>query len=727
MRKTVLVLVLAAALAGCGGNGSGGGDAGSGGTGGTSHGGSGGTAGSGGTGGNNTGGTGGNNTGGTGGSNTGGTGGSEPCPDSDDDGVCDEDDLCPGDDHADADEDGICDGNDVCPGEDDAVADPDHDLLCGDDDPCFGEDNVDDDADGVCDSEDACPGEDDAISDPDHDRLCADVDPCFGADNDHDSDGDGMCDDADLCPGDDAADEDGDSVCDGNDACPGEDDRLDQDSDGVPDTCDNCPTTPNPEQQDDHSYVAWPMPWRPPASGGTEVHLSSHGTTELLPIGFTFLSFDHAYSQFSIAADGFITLGEIAPSTCCSYGLPTNGPGSPEDAPRGVIAAGWTDLDASVGTIRWETRGTEPNRALVVEWDGLRYAGTDQTIHTWLVLYEGTNHIETFAANLPTQVAGGAPITRGAESPDGGVVTAIPSENAGAGGQTNSALLLFTNPGFDGRGDACSNACVDPDFDGLCDWQDTCPVGDDALDADSDGTPDACDRCAGSPEDDNDGDGVPDGCDACPAMPDGVDFDGDGQGDLCADACIGEDDSGDADADGVCDSNDMCPGEDDKLTSCPWLPGHAGGAVTSYDCPAGTWAQGFATRYDGNDDPMGLKLLCIGPERILYEVGEWGAVSEGLPESWTWCSGNEDAEMVGGYVGVGPLWTDAKYIAGMGLLCRSSTTGETWTVPPRKAPLGEYRNPCDGPGEVVVGMKIRTGWLIDDVQFKCGVVAVPNP
>ena len=114
----------------------------------------------------------------------------DECPDQDADGVCDEDDICPGsDDNLDSDGDGIPDGcdNDSCP---------------------------DSDADGVCDEDDICPGFDDNL------------------DSDGDSIPDG-CDD-NNCP-----DADGDGVCDDDDICPGFDDTIDSDGDGIPDGCDN--------------------------------------------------------------------------------------------------------------------------------------------------------------------------------------------------------------------------------------------------------------------------------------------------------------------------------------------------------------------------------------------------------------------------------------------------------------------------------------------------------
>ena len=82
--------------------------------------------------------------------------------DSDDDGICDEYDICVGADEVDSDGDGICDAIDPCPA--DALdTDTDGDGVCDDLDPCPVDAPDDTDGDGVCDSEDICP--DDPLDD----------------------------------------------------------------------------------------------------------------------------------------------------------------------------------------------------------------------------------------------------------------------------------------------------------------------------------------------------------------------------------------------------------------------------------------------------------------------------------------------------------------------------------------------------------------------------------
>ena len=268
------------------------------------------------------------------------------CPDSDDDGVCDEDDVCPGyDDNNDFDNDGIpnkcdcapdvpglpssfiisCDDgdpntiNDVyeigsceCKGEPiDGCSDSDDDGVCDEDDVCPGyDDNNDFDNDGIpnkcdcapdvpglpstfiisCDDGDPntindvydigsceCKGEPiDGCSDSDGDGICDEDDICEGYDDNIDSDDDDIpdgcdckpntpglpstflisCDDGDPntindvyaigsceCAGEpiSCTDSDGDDVCDDDDICEGYDDNIDSDDDGTPDGCDQCP------------------------------------------------------------------------------------------------------------------------------------------------------------------------------------------------------------------------------------------------------------------------------------------------------------------------------------------------------------------------------------------------------------------------------------------------------------------------------------------------------
>ncbi len=98
----------------------------------------------------------------------------------------------------------------------------------------------DTDGDGICDSNDICPNT--PNDDSDYDGVCDDIDICVGFDDNFDTDGDGIPNGCDICAGsNDNNDSDNDGVPNGCDVCPGNDDFLDSDNDGIPDGCDSFP------------------------------------------------------------------------------------------------------------------------------------------------------------------------------------------------------------------------------------------------------------------------------------------------------------------------------------------------------------------------------------------------------------------------------------------------------------------------------------------------------
>lgn len=159
--------------------------------------------------------------------------GAEP-PDSDGDGVPDDQDICQGgDDNVDTDGDLVPDFCDPCPN--DIENDADGDGVCGDVDSCpGGNDNENADGDALPDFCDVCPIDPD--NDADGDGVCGDVDNCpiIANDNQNDIDGDNI---GDVCDN----DIDGDTVLNDNDNCPYDVNtgQTDTDNDGAGDVCDD--------------------------------------------------------------------------------------------------------------------------------------------------------------------------------------------------------------------------------------------------------------------------------------------------------------------------------------------------------------------------------------------------------------------------------------------------------------------------------------------------------
>ena len=133
------------------------------------------------------------------------------------------------------------------------------------------------------------------------------------------------------------------------------------------------------------------------------------------------------------------------------------------------------------------------------------------------------------------------------------------SDNDGVCDDVDVCIGFDDNADVDGDGipDGCDPCNAgDSDNDGVCDDVDVCIGFDDNADVDDDGIPDGCDQCNAG---DIDNDGVCDDVDVCIGFDDNADVDGDGIPDGC-DSC----NAGDIDNDGVCDDVDVCIGFDDN-------------------------------------------------------------------------------------------------------------------------------------------------------------------
>ena len=536
------------------------------------------------------------------------------CDDADEDGVCDDEDVCPeGDDTVDTDEDGVPDACDICADGDDGE-DADEDGIPDACDVCAdGDDGEDADEDGVPDACDVCADADDTLDDdgdgvpngcdvcegfPDGDDTDDDgvpngCDICDG-DEESDADGDGVPDACDVCAdADDTVDADGDLIPDGCDVCEGGDDTADGDADGVPDDCDNCPEDENPLQTDgDGDWEAAAgvvdFAWRT-LDESTALDLSDDDT-EVVSLGFEWDFFGLAVNEVYVSSNGFLSVDTDRADDEDSSGCCTGGElGGEEGGAPGVIAGFWDDLDpSSGGSIRYATSGDVGAREFVVEFDEVPHCcGDTPTVSFQVVLREAGGvevHCESCGPHEEVDVA-----TQGVESWRDGVAATLEGRNAAEWtAEEDGAEFTWSSTGGDGVGDVC-DACPlddpdDTDEDLVCDSDDVCEGFDDGADSDGDGVPDGCDVCAdGDDGADSDGDGVPDACDACPAdffddsdgdgicdsddVCDGgddmVDTDGDGTADFC-DACP-SDNPDDTDDDGVCDIDDACEGGDDGV------------------------------------------------------------------------------------------------------------------------------------------------------------------
>ncbi|RIA10584.1 putative secreted protein (Por secretion system target) [Flavobacteriaceae bacterium MAR_2010_72] len=623
--------------------------------------------------------------------------------DSDNDGVNDCEDLCPGfddtvdidgdgipygcDDCIDSDNDTVCDSVDVCPGFND-LADADNDGIPDGCDTC--DDSVDTDNDGVNDCDDLCPNDPDKIapgdcgcgtpdtdSDSDGTLDCDDLCPndpnkiepgvCGCNVADIDSDGDGTLDCDDLCPNDpnktdpgvcgcDVADidSDGDGTLDCDDLCPNDPDKIvpgdcgcgiadtDSDSDGTPDCLDNCPNDPNKTD--------------PGVCGCDVADIDSDGDG-------TLDCDDLCPNDPDKIAPGDCGCG-IADTDSDNDGTPDcldNCPNDPDKIDPGVCGCDVADTDS--------------------DGDGIPDCNDtcDGSIDND---NDGVNDCDDLCPNDPDKITPG---DCGCGTPD----------NDSDGDGTPDCLDNCPNdpnkidPGVCG----CDVADIDSDGDGTLDCDDLCPNDPDKIapgdcgcgiadtDSDNDGTPDCLDNCPNDPNKtdpgvcgcdvadiDSDGDGTLDCDDLCPNDPDKIapgdcgcgiadtDSDGDGTPD-CDDLCPNDPnkiDPGvcgcdiadiDSDSDGTPDCDDLCPNDPDKIA-----PG---------DCGCGT----ADTDSDGDGTPDCDDLCPNDPDKIAPGDCGCGIVDtdsdgDGTPDCDDLCPTDPD-KIAPGDCGCGTTDTDS--------------------------------------------------------------------
>ncbi len=591
--------------------------------------------------------------------------------DSDQDGVCDANDICPDfndeligtacDDgdactiqdiynencecagtYADSDQDGICDAEDICPDFNDELIG----TACDDGDDCTVNDTyincecvgvlLDADEDGVCDANDICPDFNDELIG----TACDDGDACTIQDiyNENcecagtyaDSDQDGICDAEDICP--DFNDELIGTACDDGDDCTVNDTYincecvgvfLDADEDGVCDANDICPDF-NDEligtACDDGSACTINDVYTSNCEcEGVFPVIDSPSTLVLEPVHDAYLQNGIRYNNNILRAESGKRVSYIM------FDL---------SAVNGTIATADLELtvhnDAGNGDISIE-QGDNNN------WTETNLSTNNKpNPSTLLGQFTGNYSAQTTYSTSLSGITAANLLTLIVTHVDGNDVSFKSKENAGATPQLTLTIEENTSTSVCDDGNPCTindtydencnciGTYVDSDEDGACDAEDICPVLNNSLigtpcdDSDACTTGDIytpnCD-CAGTFAD-GDADGICDAEDICEFGDDSLDSDGDGT----PDACDFFNDT-DSDGDGVPDSEDICPGGDDNIDS----DGN-GTPDACEDCPTFNFMDYPIGTY-GNNQDKGTVTTSAEGTTIELNDNAWKAIT----------------------------------------------------------------------------------------------------
>jgi HYR domain len=123
-----------------------------------------------------------------------------------------------------------------------------------------------------------------------------------------------------------------------------------------------------------------------------------------VPLGFSFTYFGNVYDKINVGSNGIVGFGPVDKDGhplyqrdgCCTSGfIPRN------DVNNNIIAIGWSRwISTTLNSIRYETRGTAPNRLFLLQYTNVMESGQNGHMTAQLVLYEHSNDIVIHTTEL---------------------------------------------------------------------------------------------------------------------------------------------------------------------------------------------------------------------------------------------------------------------------------------------------------------------------------------
>ena len=156
-------------------------------------------------------------------------------------------------------------------------------------------------------------------------------------------------------------------------------------------------------------YTVAAVPFAPEAAPSVKVPKACDDCVITgIPLGFTFAFYGQSYDKLTIGSNGIVGFGALD-----AQGNPTNMTDGCcwsrfihlKDVNNNIIALGWADwVPVTTSQIKYETRGSAPNRRFVLQLTNIGENGGNGHITAQLVLYESTNEIALYTTELSTTV-----------------------------------------------------------------------------------------------------------------------------------------------------------------------------------------------------------------------------------------------------------------------------------------------------------------------------------
>lgn len=153
------------------------------------------------------------------------------------------------------------------------------------------------------------------------------------------------------------------------------------------------------------AYTKSRIPFAPePAPANIVPDLTRDGLFQGIPIGFDFEFYGKVYNQFNLYMNGFITFDPNIPvnESGVPLGFWAAGTIPAPGTPNAIIALAWSDWQPNLvpGSIRYETRGSAPNRRFILQFTNVPEYNGRGRLTSQLVLEEGSNIVTINTASM---------------------------------------------------------------------------------------------------------------------------------------------------------------------------------------------------------------------------------------------------------------------------------------------------------------------------------------